>query len=572
MFIPGARPTDALINDYLDPGSLPWDVRGTSLRAAYGAVQWCLADVTGARARMALRIAHTHLSLTLEPAPHTERYQARRSVQYGLLLAAFLRDAPGCDPHLTAVNHDSAWTLLRRQRTEQVPLSAWVAPRVLNVLRPGLREFLPLLPEMRERDYAQMLRLLVKDYAPEPAALRQLVTNARGPEERWGYDVHAALVYSHFPSVDFRGALVALGALKAKVMRDKEEALREGRPWPPPDITVVEASYAEVMALWSQSRFTRTKRNARLNSTVPAKLAADLVSVLRGADGGDVTLPGPFLNAWFNAERIAQNHAHLDKVWRFMSGSSIDETLDGHIARPVDREALIALLKYLKVHKTEVHAHGSLRRLFRHLPAGDGGVLNAFIGVLEVRPDLGLLAAVLRSELPLDPRGIDLTCVTLIYQLRRIVAQPWTTQPVVVDRLRFPAVSGAATNNIARVEWDWVAKLLAHRNAPTSLPFSLPTAEFEEMAFSPAESEHYGGMIRAVGRKDRLDERVDSTRRVLADVIERTAEVLARREGKSAEDVKSDLDQARSVVEEYCKEAQGLKEAKEHAADTVVAA
>ncbi|EKD02766.1 hypothetical protein A1Q2_02996 [Trichosporon asahii var. asahii CBS 8904] len=542
----GKAKTKVLLNQMLDDGTLPWDVPGDDMYAVSGAVNWCLSHPSGKRDRLALRLVHTHLSLTLEPTPHTARYQASRSHQYAWFMSQFLRA-----DELTETLHSNAQSLLQRQMTERVPLQPWIVGRVLAALRPPLNDILPLLPELDNRNYASMLRLMIQDYAPLPSELREYVATTRGPEEEWSYDVLAALVYSHFPSLDFRGALVALGALRTKAQKDKAAALKNGQLWPPTDgsLDVLKTSYADVMSLWSRSRFHRTKRNPRLNSTVPSKLAADLVQLLR-ADEEEVELAPAFLNTWFNAERIAENHTNVNKVWEHISGSSIDATLEGHIARPVDRDAIVAFLKYLKVHKTEAERH-NLRPLLAHLPFRDGSVLNAFLAVLGVHPDLNLVIAILQSDLYLDPRGVDLCSAVVIYHIRRLLSQPWTTRSVFVDGFKFPMDSGARGNNISFKEWDWIAKLLGHQGTPTAMPLTTPTAELEERAEvseNPKWSKWYGPMSRVVVGKDALDEKVSRVRPALTEAIKHVSQVLAKRDGVDPLVLQTDLEEAQRLI------------------------
>lgn len=542
----GKTRTKVLLNQMLDSDTLPWDVPGGDMYAVSGAVNWCLSDPSGKRDRLALRLVHTHLSLTLEPTPHTARYQASRSHQYAWFMSQFLRA-----DEFTESLHKNAQSLLQRQLTERVPLQPWIVGRVLSALRPPLNDILPLLPELDSRNYASMLRLMVQDYAPLPSELREYVATTQGPEGEWSYDVLAALVYSHFPSLDFRGALVALGALRSKAQKDKAVALEKGEPWPPTDgsLDVLKSSYTDVMSLWSRSRFHTTKRNPRINSAVPSKLAADLVQLLRAGEE-EVELPPGFLNTWFNAERIAQNDANVNRVWEYMSGSSIDATLEGKIARPVDRDAIIAFLKYLKVHKTEAERH-NLRPLLAHLPFRDGSVLNAFLAVLGVHPDLNLVIAILQSDLYLDPRGVDLCSAVVIYHLRSILAQPWMTRSIFVDGFKFPTDSGGRGLNISLQEWDWVAKLLGRQGTPTSMPLSTPTAELEERAdidVNPRGSKWYGPMSRAVVGKDDLDEKVSSIRPALTEAIRHVTEILAKRDGVDPLVLQMDLEEAQRLI------------------------
>lgn len=533
------------LNQLLDKGTLPWDVPAEDLYAVSGAVKWCLSDPSGNRDRLALRLVHIHLSLTLEPTPHTARYQAQRSHQYAWFMSQFLN----ADGELTPALHGNAQSLLERQMAERVPFQPWIVGRVLAALRPSLSDVLPLLPELDSRNYATMLRVMIQDYAPPPADIRAYVAQTQGPEEQWSYEVLAALVYSYFPSLDFRGALVALSALRSRVQKDKEAALRDGRPWPPENLDVVMTSYTDVMSLWSRSRFHRTKRNPRLNSTVPSKLAVDLVQLLRTGNE-EVQLPSGFLNTWFNAERIAQNHENVNRVWQYLSGSTIDQTLAGHIARPVDRDAIIAFLKYLKIHKAEAQHH-NLRPLLAHLPVQDGNVLNAFLAVLGVHPDLNLIIAILQSDLSLDPRGIDLCSAAVIYRLRDILAQPWTTQSIVVDGFKFPRDSGGAGNNISAREWEWISQLLGHRGSPTQMPLSTPMAELEERAdgIAPQFAKHYGPMSRVIVNKDSIDKKVETVRPVLTEAIKQVTQVLALREGIEAEALKADLEEAKRLLQ-----------------------
>lgn len=540
--------TKVTINQLLDQGTLPWDVPAADMYAVSGAVKWCLNDPSGKRDRLALRIVHTHLSLTLQPTPHTLAYQKKRSHQYAWFMSQFLRD----EGELPAAMHANAQSLLQRQLAERVPFQPWIVGRVIAALRPQLADVLPLFPELDDRNFANMVRIIIKDYAPPPADIRAYVEETQGSEETWGYDVLAAIVYSYFPSLDFRGALVALGALRTKMQNDKAAALASGQPWPPSDATleVIKSSYTDVMSLWSRSRFHRTKRNPRLNSTVPSKLAADLVQLLRVGDE-EVKLPPAFLNTWFNAERIAQNHTNVNLVWQHMAGSSIDETLDGHIARPVDRDAIIAFLKYLKVHKTEAQHH-NLRPLLAHLPFRDGNVLNGFLAVLGVHPDLNLIIAILQSDLHLDPRGIDLCSAAVIYHLRNIIGQPWATQSIFVDGFKFPMSSGGAGLNISLREWDWISRLIGRRGETTQMPLSTPTAELEERAsvtvVDPSMDKWYGPTSRVIVDKDTLDIKVKRVRPALTDAIKHVTQVLAKREGVDPEVLQADLDDAERLV------------------------
>lgn len=540
----GKTRTKVKLNQLLDADTLPWDVPAGDMYAVSGAVNWCLADPSGNRDRLALRIVHQHLSLTLEPTPHTAKYQASRSHQFAWFMSQFLKE------ELTLSLHENAQSLLQRQMAEQVPLQPWIVGRVLAALRPPLNEILPLLPELDSRNYASMLRVMIQDYAPPPEEIRAYVAQTQGPEEEWSYDILAALVYSYFPSLDFRGALVALGALRSKAQKDKATALEKGEPWPPTDesLDVLKTSYADVMSLWSRSRFHRTKRNPRINSAVPSKLAADLVQLLRTGDE-NVDLPPAFLNTWFNAERIAQNHTNVNRVWEYMSGSTIDATIEGQIARPVDKDAIIAFLKYLKVHKTEAERH-DLRPLLAHLPLRDANVLNAFLAVLGVHPDLNLVIAILQSDLYLDARGVDLCSAAVVYHLRSILAQPWATRSVFVDGFKFPIDTGGKGYNITLGEWDWVAKLISFHGTPTNMPLSTPTAEVEraDIEVDPKFGKWYGPMSRAVAEKDELDKKVEQVRPALTNAVKHVTQVLAKRDGVDPAVLTADLEEAKRLI------------------------
>lgn len=369
----------------------------------------------------------------------------QRAEAYWLFLRAFLPHPLGGRP---------SFKLIKRQASEGVPFTtrgAITAFKAAREHRPLLRDLLPIMPpEMTpELIYIFAVALVDEQHIP-PHAMRSMIGGSLAavrrdgceageatppstdqpdstssspnaltpypsshlskvaaeaadevPAHKWELDLHFPLILSHFPTADFRGALVALNDLRAAARWQREQAIAAGRKWPGAASRPLVNCYTAVMSLWVRAIFAGYKghgrRGRRIGSGVPYRLAVDLgnlmvpntratsareaatahpgdiasdravLSTLAAADPMLSLVTGllsasatktyddryhhrnPFLAAWLNAERIAHNYHIAAGVWEQISGQSVAASIAGYKAPlPPSPEAYEILLRMLK--------------------------------------------------------------------------------------------------------------------------------------------------------------------------------------------------------------------------------
>ena len=310
----------------------------------------------------------------------------------------------------------------------------------------------------------------IKNFLLEEAATDQ--TSARG----WPLYVWSIVIRQ----LEYRPAVEFLGEFKSHV-----ESVRASRndDWTVHEIRNITDPYIHVVRAWSKSRFSgQGAPPPRVASLVPRTLAKDLLQLI-----GSQHLPVDFINAWMNAERIAQNYQAARKVWNLLDTRPLplliyhppDLSTTKYRPHP-DAYSWAVYFKLLKSTSPDLPAQNirqEIRTMLEILPIASLSTytLNSILSCLSSlssSPDLPLLLLVLRLydwdvDRHLGPppieRTIDLVAAALV--------QIWRETGPILDRLFISSMARAVREETAdfsrskagifKKEWEMVSMALA---------------------------------------------------------------------------------------------------------------
>lgn len=430
-----------------------------------------------AKAETALKLAHAHLSYLRDVPPPSSSSssspQDRRQETYHALFKAFL-------PH--PYGHAPALSLLDRMLEESVALSPDTLDLLLrsDVLE-SVERLLPHLPNpLPARLLAQVLRSMVRETAPSPAQVRDMIDAClavQGDDAPWHWDLWPVLL-SSYPASDLRGAVVTLAEFRGHVLEEQVALGRESLS--DEQSAAVVAAYTAVMKLWLRARYAGPAAARSAHAVPPSRLATELTDLL----GADQPLPHSFLNAWLAAEVAAHNLDAAAGVWAKISGHSVADTVSG-LAPPrnPDPGSYVLLLKLLRLAPPATYTHVASRILQSH---ANPQAANALLGAIAKRDDaadIPLLLGLVRALPPraADTRTADIVASGLVRALRgaRLARNPLQL-PATLPPFPDSGVAGVRSGRsgagagVSMDEWRWVSTVLGANLPP--LPLSRPLA------------------------------------------------------------------------------------------------
>lgn len=383
-----------------------------------------------------------------------------RAATYHAFIMLFLRDSHGAT---------ASRSLLLRQIAERVPLTSQEAIKAIHALRghiPPLREFAELLPgSFSPNLLAEIMHVVVRQARPPPHQVRSLIKSVmdaynreRGIDTKaaqppWPLPLRLVVLESHLAYDDWRGAIKALGFMIQAAKVDKEKDPN----WVTGGAKAVTVAYTSILGAWVRQATSGSslQRAERLGSKIPYQTARSLVDLLTPANCSETQpqyqlLPGHFLNAWMNAERVASQSGHAEMIWYVISGQTVDDTIAGiKPPKAIKAESWQVLFRYLKTRPPE--SYRPLADLLLSNPV-DGHTLNALLSsvVAVPKPDLPLVLRLI----PFTPnaRTVDLVASALI-RTARCGHYP-SKQPV------FPRDGTDSGVGISMAEWEWASEVL----------------------------------------------------------------------------------------------------------------
>ncbi|KAL7420725.1 hypothetical protein Q5752_004676 [Cryptotrichosporon argae] len=404
----------------------------------------------------ALDLAHAHLNARPFHFPTASAGAlGRRRRLYSELVRAFLAASPP--------NVGAATSLLGRQAGEHVTPDTHALTAVLQAAlgsgQPAVaavRAVLAILPEqIDKRLLTLVVTATIRDAAPPPTVVRQMVAECLGPDTAWGWDIWDVVLSAYVPHGDFRGALECLGEARRKAKAGAAGSSSSSGSGDVDSDGGPARAFTTVLALWTSTRFrlsaSATARAPRLGSHVPQTLARALAAQLAVPPAA---LPAPFLIAWLNAERVADNLATASAVCAFLTGltpAQLGTAIPPAAARRIGAlppEALAAVTKLLKLVRP-----ASWRPLAALVPPrANSHIVDAVLAAAAGarHPDLALMLHLAQTHPAPTPRTIDVVAAGLVRASRAGLV------PGLFEHDRLASRKGA----VGIDEWDMVGRRL----------------------------------------------------------------------------------------------------------------
>ncbi|AAW47012.1 hypothetical protein CNBN0190 [Cryptococcus deneoformans B-3501A] len=248
---------------------------------------------------------------------------------------------------LLSSNSDTALSIipdiLRWSFEERVPITSITLTQILHrslqspdlsVRLSTVRNILPLLPDRLDIPLLDtLLRAFIRDSSPAAHHVHSIITDCLALENvdkdkgmgkgGWPWELWDVGMAAYVPKGDFKGAMEMLEEIKVVVQACLASPSSSATP---PTLSARQKEcllrvYTTTLNTWriSTSTHSHSQGHMKLKSTVPRKLAEQLISFIGEPEGQAGMM---FLNAWLRAERDAENWEVVEGIVEMMMDSS----------------------------------------------------------------------------------------------------------------------------------------------------------------------------------------------------------------------------------------------------------